>query len=202
MNKLSVLIVACDEEELLPAALQHARAIGDEVVVVVQQSEDRTLEIALEGADIVLEQPRMGSCEFSRREGMAACTGDWVLQLDADENLSAFGQVVLRDLLTNPEPVVYALRRLTTVDGALLEDAMQYRLIRPEDWDGVHNLMHSSLHPREGVRIVGVGGPPFIEHFKTSEKQQRDWARYAKWGYLKTEVRPELAEVAWTIKRK
>jgi glycosyltransferase involved in cell wall biosynthesis len=200
--RLSVLIVAHNEQERLGLCISEAREYADEIVVVVQQSTDLTLDIAMRDADKVLEHPAMGSCEFSRGDGLAACSGEWVLQLDADERLSAHGKANIRMLMTATENVVFGLRRLTVVNGTTIEDALQLRLIRPGDWDGVHNRMHCSLHPREGVRPVAVSGPPFIEHFKTEGEQHTDNVRYQEYGYLTTEIRPEWEKVPWCIRHK
>ena len=197
MRKLTTFIVAHNEEARLEWCIHHARAYSDEIVVAVQESTDRTLPIALKLADTVIEHPAMGSCEFSRGDGFRFVTSEWVLQMDADERLTEFGLSMIRSLLNNPQHVVYALRRLTTVNGQTIEDAHQFRLIRPGDWDGVHNRMHSSLHPRAGVPVIGVNGPPFIEHAKMASEQTIDDQRYRKLGYMTTEIRPEWLVVPW-----
>ena len=81
--RLSALVVARNEAARLPACL-GALAFADEIVVVLDRTTDASAAIAhahgarvIEGA-WVLEGAR-------RNAGIAACTGDWILEVDADE---------------------------------------------------------------------------------------------------------------------
>lgn len=81
--RLSALVVARNEAERLPACL-GALGFADEILVVLDRTTDASAAIArahgarvLEGA-WELEGPR-------RNAGIAACTGDWILEVDADE---------------------------------------------------------------------------------------------------------------------
>ena len=83
--RLSALVVARNEEARLPACLDALR-FADEILVVLDRSTDGSAAIAqaagarvLQG-DWALEGPR-------RNAGIAACTGDWVLEVDADETV-------------------------------------------------------------------------------------------------------------------
>jgi glycosyltransferase involved in cell wall biosynthesis len=85
--RLSALIVARNEEARLPDCLASV-AFADEVVVVLDRSTDRSAEIARDAGARVLE----GAWELEgarRNAGIAACTGDWVLEVDADERVDA-----------------------------------------------------------------------------------------------------------------
>ena len=83
--KLSALLVARNEAARLPGCLASL-AFADEIVVVLDRSTDASAEIAqAAGARVVegewaLEGPR-------RNAGIAACSGDWVLEVDADETV-------------------------------------------------------------------------------------------------------------------
>ena len=59
----------------------------DEIVIVDSGSTDRTLEICREYTDRIVFHPWEG---FVKQKGFAlsCCTGDWVLNLDADEEVS------------------------------------------------------------------------------------------------------------------
>jgi glycosyltransferase involved in cell wall biosynthesis len=84
--KLSALIVARNEEARLPDCLASC-AFSDEVVVVLDRSTDRSAEIARDHGARVVE----GGWELEgerRNAGLDACTGDWVLEVDADERVS------------------------------------------------------------------------------------------------------------------
>ena len=85
--RLSALIVARNEEARLPDCLASV-AFADEVVVVLDRSTDSSASIAaFAGAKIV-----EGSWELEgdrRNAGLDACSGDWILEVDADERVNA-----------------------------------------------------------------------------------------------------------------
>lgn len=84
--RLSALVVAHNEEAQLADCLKTL-AFADELVVVLDRCTDGTNGIAETcGARLVegawpLEGPR-------RNAGIAACSGDWILEVDADERVS------------------------------------------------------------------------------------------------------------------
>ena len=84
-NRLSALVVVHDEEGQLRDCLARL-GFADELVVVLDRCSDGSREIAEEhGAALVegswpLQGPR-------RNAGIAACSGDWILEVDADERV-------------------------------------------------------------------------------------------------------------------
>ncbi len=96
--RLSALVVAHNEEASLAACLGRL-GFADEIVVVLDRCTDRSREIAarftdrlLEG-DWPLEGPR-------RNAGIAACTGDWVVEIDADERVGPALAAEIRRTIT------------------------------------------------------------------------------------------------------
>jgi len=83
---ISVAIVAMDEEANIGRTLASVRW-ADEIVVVDSGSKDRTCEIAREyGARVVVEPWR--GYVAQKQYAIELCTRDWVLLLDADEEVS------------------------------------------------------------------------------------------------------------------
>jgi glycosyltransferase involved in cell wall biosynthesis len=81
--KLSALVVARNEEARLPACLAPLAA-ADELVVVLDRTTDGSRAIAEAHGARVIE----GAWEVEgarRNAGLDACTGDWILEIDADE---------------------------------------------------------------------------------------------------------------------
>jgi glycosyltransferase involved in cell wall biosynthesis len=110
MPLLSVAIITCDEERNLARTLASV-GFADEVIVVDSGSKDRTIEIAETfGAKVFLRNwPGFAA---QKNFAIAQCTGDWVLSLDADEELSPDLQAQLRRLLpTNPPADAYFIKR-------------------------------------------------------------------------------------------
>ena len=84
---LSVAMVAMDEEANLGRTLASVRW-ADEIVLVDSGSKDRTCDIAREyGARVVVEPWR--GYVAQKQYAIDLCTKDWVLLLDADEEVSS-----------------------------------------------------------------------------------------------------------------
>lgn len=86
MHRLSVTVVTKDEERDLPGCLESVK-FADEIVVVDSGSTDRTREIATAAGAKVYENPWPGDGP-QKAFAMERTTGDWVLNLDADERCS------------------------------------------------------------------------------------------------------------------
>ncbi len=96
---VSLCMIVKDEEELLPACLEAARGAVDEIVVVDTGSSDRTVEIAESFGAKVVSFPWNGSFADARNVSIEHATGDWIMYLDADEQLAAGSAAELRSLL-------------------------------------------------------------------------------------------------------
>ncbi|ADV81734.1 glycosyltransferase family 2 protein [Terriglobus saanensis] len=86
MPALSVAIITHNEEANLARTLRSLPE-GCEVVVVDSGSTDGTLTVASQYGARVIEQPWLGFA-VQKNLALSECTGDWVLSLDADEELS------------------------------------------------------------------------------------------------------------------
>lgn len=102
--RLSALVVAHNEESRLAACLERLRP-ADEIVVVLDKCTDGSREIALSFTDRIVE----GSWEIEgprRNAGLDACSGDWVLEVDADEHVPpALFDEIRRTIATAPPGV-------------------------------------------------------------------------------------------------
>jgi glycosyltransferase involved in cell wall biosynthesis len=85
--RLSALVVARNEAAQLAQCLSRL-AFADELVVVLDRCEDRSRDIAREFTDRIVE----GAWEREgprRNAGIAACRGEWILEIDADERVGS-----------------------------------------------------------------------------------------------------------------
>lgn len=83
--RLSALVVAHNEEAQLADCLEALR-FADEIVVVLDKCSDGSRDIAARFTDHVVE----GAWELEgprRNTGLDACSGDWILEVDADERV-------------------------------------------------------------------------------------------------------------------
>jgi glycosyltransferase involved in cell wall biosynthesis len=106
---LSVAIVALNEEANLGRVLESVRW-ADEIVLVDSGSTDRTLEIARSfGAKVFVEAWKGYAAQ--KNSAIEKATGDYVLSLDADEEVTGELAEELRQILRQP-PQVHKLVRI------------------------------------------------------------------------------------------
>lgn len=100
--RLSALVVARNEAARLPACLATL-GFADEVVVVLDRSTDASAEIARAAGALLLEGE--WALEGDRRNaGIAACPGDWILEIDADERVpSELGAEIRKTIETSTD---------------------------------------------------------------------------------------------------
>jgi glycosyltransferase involved in cell wall biosynthesis len=99
---LSVVIITLNEEANLARTLASAQPIvadgKGEIIVVDSGSTDRTVEIAKSfGAKVFIEEWKGFAAQ--KNSAIDKATGDWILSLDADEELDSPLQKALHELL-------------------------------------------------------------------------------------------------------
>lgn len=117
MGKISVIINTLNEEKNLPRALSSIKDFADEVVVVDMKSDDKTVEIAKKAGAKVYEHKRTGYVEPARNFAIGKAKGDWILILDADEEVPKSLAKKLKDLSKKPTANYYRLARKNLVFG-------------------------------------------------------------------------------------
>jgi glycosyltransferase involved in cell wall biosynthesis len=108
-ERCSVTIITLNEEKNLRACLESVRW-ADEVVIVDSGSKDRTLEIAQEFSCTILHNPWPGMRE-QKNLATASAAGPWILNLDADERMSAELQQEVQQHLAAPKFDGYSFPR-------------------------------------------------------------------------------------------
>lgn len=84
-NKLSVVLATRNEEMNIGSCLASVKEIADEIILVDENSEDKTREIAKSfGAKVYLE-PHHDIFHITKQKALDLATNEWILQLDADE---------------------------------------------------------------------------------------------------------------------
>jgi len=88
MARLTLCLIAKNEESMLPGCLESVRGVVDEIVLVDTGSTDQTMALARAAGATVLE--RRWDDDFSAPRNLAVqhAGGDYVLMLDADERLA------------------------------------------------------------------------------------------------------------------
>jgi len=100
--RLSALVVVHDEEAQLADCLDRL-AFADEIVVVLDRCADGSRAIAARYTERLIE----GAWEIEggrRNAGIDACSGDWLLEVDADERVSEDLAAEIRAVIADAEP--------------------------------------------------------------------------------------------------
>ena len=108
---LSLSMIVRDEEARLGECLASVQGFADELVVVDTGSTDATVAIA-EAAGARVEQISWpGDFAPARNQALKFLNGDWVLVLDADEQLRSEAIPALKALMAQPDVLVINLLR-------------------------------------------------------------------------------------------
>lgn len=85
-STISAFIVCCNEERQIRRCLESVR-FCDEIVIVDSGSTDRTPHICAEYTNKIMHHEWQGYV-LQKRYALSQCSSDWVLNIDADEEVS------------------------------------------------------------------------------------------------------------------
>lgn len=86
--KLSVALATYNEEENIGRCLEAVRQLADEIIVVDGSSTDKTVEVAKKFGAKVIVTDNPPIFHTNKQKAIDACQGEWILQLDADEEVT------------------------------------------------------------------------------------------------------------------
>ncbi len=98
MARISVCMIARDEERVLSDCLDSVRPWVEEICLVDTGSRDRTRELAEAAGARVRDFPWCDDFSAARNASLEMATGDWILVIDADEVLAEESGPILRRL--------------------------------------------------------------------------------------------------------
>ena len=158
--RISVVVVTLNEEERLRSCLESA-AWADEVIVVDAESADKTVQVAREFTDRVFVQPWPGFAA-QKNFGLEQATGEWVLSLDADEEVSPELRDEIRAALARQTPCAgYRIPRRNIMWGRFMRRGglypdWQLRLFRRGRGRFVERAVHESVEVTGEVERLGA----------------------------------------------
>lgn len=112
---LSLSMIVRDEADRIEACLASVRGLANEMVVVDTGSTDDTVQRAEAAGARVEHMPWPGDFAPARNAALEHVRGDWVLVLDADEQLVPEAIPALQELMTQPDVLVINLLRYERV---------------------------------------------------------------------------------------
>lgn len=99
---LSACLIVRDEADQLLRCLRSLAPVVDDVVVVDTGSRDDTVEVARSAGARIARVPWQGDFSAARNTALGMARGDWILVLDADEELDEASYALLRQYLEDP----------------------------------------------------------------------------------------------------
>lgn len=165
---ISAVIKARNESHQIVACIDSLRSLCSEIIVVDDQSDDSTAELAsAAGARVVPARSHDGYINVLDRVGFDAAEGEWILRLDADERMPASLASRLSQLAQQPgvAGVRFARRNVMFGDwprhgGWFVAD--QLRFFRRSAWSRDDTRWELDLHghPRIEGRVVTLPAEP------------------------------------------
>ncbi len=120
---LSVVITAWNEEQNLPRAVKSVKSLADEVIVVDTQSTDDTVNVARKLGCKVFTHKNTGIVEPVRNFSIAKASGDWLLLLDADEEVTSQLADTINKLISSDQADYYRLPRQNIIFGQMIKSS-------------------------------------------------------------------------------
>lgn len=115
MAKISAIINTCNEEKKIGRCLASLKGFANEIVVVDMMSTDSTREIAKKYKARVFKHKRISFVEPARNFAIEKAKHEWIIVLDADEELSESLKVFIKEEIKNPKAAYYRLPRKNVI---------------------------------------------------------------------------------------
>lgn len=98
--KISAVVQTLNEEKNIVRCLESIQKLADEIVVVDDGSTDKTLEIAKKFGAKIFHHQSAGFVEAGRNFAIEKATGDWILVIDADEEIPKTLVKTLKEIIS------------------------------------------------------------------------------------------------------
>lgn len=175
MVKLSVVLATRNEEENIGRCLQSIEDIADEIIIVDEYSNDKTVEIAKEYGAKVFSEPHHEIFHITKQKALDKASGEWILQMDADEVVStALASEILSVINHQPSTISHKpstvsplfLRHQKLIEardgkiGKPTGEIVGYFIPRRNMFLG-KPLIHAGVYPDGVIRLVKRGFASF-----------------------------------------
>lgn len=167
MKKLSVVLATFNEAQNIERCLRSINDIADEIIVVDGESTDDTVKIARKLGARLISTTNKAMFHTNKQMAMDEATGEWVLQLDADEVVDdELRKEIALIKIKGSDKAAYFIRRKNFFLGRFLTKGGQYpdmviRLYR----NGKARLPQADVHEQMQVDgEVGVIGGHLLHY--------------------------------------
>ncbi|MEX0650098.1 MAG: glycosyltransferase family 2 protein [Candidatus Andersenbacteria bacterium] len=148
---LSAAIIAKNAEGSLEHTLRSVQFVDEIVVVVDSSSTDKTAQIAKKYGAIVFERPWAGYGQ-QKNFALEQTSSEWVLFIDADEEVSSELQEAIKLAVANGHHDVYWIRVITVFLGKPLHRLYGHnpRLLKRSAARWTNSFVHEQLVTSDG----------------------------------------------------
>ncbi|AEG17015.1 glycosyl transferase family 2 [Desulfofundulus kuznetsovii DSM 6115] len=170
---VALAMIVRNEEANLAACLDSVKGAVDEIVIVDTGSTDRTVEIARRYTGKVYRYPWHGDFSAARNYALARTKSDWILSLDADEELDT-SPGDLRSLINNNsgyEAFFLPLHNRTTENPGDYNRFFVLRLFRNKAGYRFQGVIHEQVVISR-PEAVGTAQGPVIWHRPLSKRER------------------------------
>ncbi len=127
---LSLCMIVKNEIQNLPRCLASVKPYLDELIVVDTGSQDGTPKIALQYGSKVKYFEWCDDFAAARNYAISQASGDWILMLDADEELVVESENFLEPITSRPEIIAYSLTYIEVNDQVEITPSYRFSLFR------------------------------------------------------------------------
>lgn len=160
MKTISLCMITKDEEANIERCLKSVDGIVDEIIIVDTGSTDKTIEIAKNWGAKVYNHTWNNNFSEARNVSLEKATKDWILFLDADEELSEYDGKKIKFLIENENKYeAYYLRLGNIIDGVDVGDSIVLRIFKNNPkyrFKGIiHEQVVKSIQEEKGSKCIG-----------------------------------------------
>ncbi|WP_131925513.1 glycosyltransferase [Hazenella coriacea] len=149
-KRLSLCMIVKDEANNIERCLKSVAGVVDEMIIVDTGSTDQTPEICRSLGAQVYDFKWNGSFADARNYGIERATGDWILWLDADEEVDWADRGQLRDVLSQENYDIVAIHLVNYYGKSVKPDQVfnvaHHRLFRNRCGFKFVNNIHETLN--------------------------------------------------------
>lgn len=116
MSKLTLCMIVRNEVDCIAECLSSVQGLVNEIIIYDTGSTDGTMEAAAPFEAKYILGNWEEDFAAARNQGLAHATNDWVLVLDADEQLAPESKAVIQRVIDHGPPAVYSLPIRNMVD--------------------------------------------------------------------------------------
>lgn len=195
-KRMSLCMIVRNEEQYIQNCLRSVNDIVDEIVIVDTGSTDSTKDICSSFGARIIDYTWNDDFASARNYGLDHATGDWILWLDADEEIDTSDRSVLKKAVEEARVDLLAIQLVNYVgDTPTMDEAYQISQVRLfRNYRGIR--FENKIHERltiDGHSAVNI--PVRVHHYGYMVASMESKKKYDRNVRL---LKRELSEEAYS----